>query len=128
GRSLAVPGALSAPGLVIYRFGAALFYANASRFAAEIRALVAPAPAPVRYLVVDAGAITNVDYSAARTVRDLQRDLASDGVTLVLVHVEADLQADLDRHRLTEVIGRRCLFASLREALTTIRQRPPHPV
>jgi len=124
----AVPGAVSAPGLVIYRFGAALFYANASRFAAEVRALVAPASAQVRYLVVDAGAITNVDYSAARAVRDLQQDLARDGVTLVLVHVEADLQADLDRHRLTDVIARRCIFTSLHEALSTIRQRQLHPV
>ena len=124
----AVPGALSAPGLVIYRFGAGLFYANANRFAAEVRALAAPAPAPVRCLVVDAGAITNVDYSAARTVRDLQQDLARDGVALMLVHVEVDLQADLDRHRLTDVIGRRCIFTSLHEALSTIRQRPLHPV
>ncbi|HSV08083.1 MAG TPA: hypothetical protein VLI07_16335, partial [Candidatus Binatus sp.] len=64
----------------------------------------------------------------ARTVRDLQQDLARDGVALMLVHVEVDLQADLDRHRLTDVIGRRCIFTSLHEALSTIRQRPLHPV
>jgi SulP family sulfate permease len=119
----AVPGALSGPGLVIYRFGAALFYANARHFTAQIRALVAPAPTPVRWLVVDAGAITNVDYSAARTLQQLHQDLVRDGVTVVLVHVEGDLQADLDRHRLTDVIGRRCIFATLHQALVTIRQR-----
>jgi high affinity sulfate transporter 1 len=124
----ALPGALSEPGLLIYRFGAALFYANAGRFAADVRALVERAPAPLRWLVVDAGAITSVDYSAARTLQDLHHDLTRDGVPLVLVHVEAALQADLDRHRLTDVIGRRRIFASLHEALASLRERPPRPV
>lgn len=119
----AVPGARSGPGLVIYRFGAALFYANAGHFAAQARTLVARAPEPVRWLMIDAGAITNVDYSAARALRQLQQDLAGGGVALVLVHVEAELQADLDRHRLTDVIGRRCIFATLHEALAEIEYR-----
>ena len=121
----AVPGAQSGPGLVVYRFGAALFYANADHFAAQARTLVARAPAPVRWLVVDAGAITNVDYSAARVLRQLQEDLVGDGVALVLVHVEEELQADLDRHRLTDVVGRQRVFAKLRDALATIRTAPP---
>jgi sulfate permease, SulP family len=123
----AVPGASSAPGVVIYRFGADLFYANAGRFAAEIRALVARAPAPVHWLVVAAGAITGMDYSAARALRDLQQDLAREGVALVLGHVEVDLQADLDRHRLTDVIGRERIFVSLHEALAKTRERVLHP-
>jgi MFS superfamily sulfate permease-like transporter len=61
-----------------------------------------------------------VDYSAARTLRQLQQDLGRDGVALILVHVEAGLQADLDRHRLTDVIGRHRIFATLREALAMI--------
>src|SRR5262249_11543196 len=52
----AVPGAVSRPGLVIYQFGADLFYANAGRFAGEVRDLVEHAPTPVRWLVIDAGA------------------------------------------------------------------------
>ena len=69
----AVPGALSAPGLVIFEFGADLFYANAGRFAEDVRGLIERAPAPVNWLVVDAGAITNVDYWAARVLRDSTR-------------------------------------------------------
>jgi len=117
----AIPGALSAPGLVIYRFGAALFYANAGRFADDIRGLVGPAPSPVRWLVVDAGAITQVDYTAARVVRELQEDLAQRGVSLLLAHVQSDLRPDLDRHGLTEVIGRTRIFDSLHQALATLR-------
>ena len=83
----AVPGAITEPGLVIYRFGAALFYANAGLFAEEIRGLVGPAPSPVRWLVVDAEAITNVDYTAARVVRQLHEELAHCGVELAFARV-----------------------------------------
>ena len=117
----AVPGTLSAPGLVVFQFGADLFYANAGRFAENVRGLIERAPTPVHWLVVDAGAITNVDYSAARVLRTLQDDLTRDGVVLVLVHAQSSLQADLDRHRLTDVIGAQHIFETLREALATIR-------
>jgi sulfate permease, SulP family len=117
----AVPGALSGPGLVVFQFGADLFYANVGRFAEDVRSLIERAPTPVKWLVVDAGAITNVDYSAARVLRDLHEDLTRDGVVLVLTHAQSSLQADLDRHRLTDVIGTDHIFDSLREPLAMIR-------
>jgi len=117
----AVAGAVTEPGLVVYRFGAPLFYANANRFSEEVLNLVGPAPSPVRWLVVDAGAITNVDYTAARVVRELQEDLARRGVTLVLAHVHSDLKPDLDRHHLTDVVGSTRIFDSLHEALAALR-------
>ena len=102
----AVSGAVTEPGLVIYRFGAALFDANARRFSDEVRCLVDTAPSPLQWVLVDAGAITNVDYTAARIVRNLlEKDLAQRGVGLLLAHVEGGLQADLDRHDLTSAIG-----------------------
>jgi len=112
-----VPGAVTEPGLAIYRFGAALFYANAGRFADEVRLLVGPGPSSLRWLLVDAGAITQVDYTAARVVRDLHDDLAKQGTELVFAHVQGDLKPDLDRHHLTEVIGPDRIFDSLHEAI-----------
>jgi len=117
-----VPGAVTEPGLVIYRFGAPLFYANAGGFSDEIRLLVGPAPSPLRWLVVDAGAITQVDYTAARVVRELQQDLAQRDVELVLAHVQSDLKPDLDRHHLTEAIGADRIFDTLHEALACYHQ------
>ena len=67
----AAPGLTTDPGLIVYRFGADLFYANADRFADEVRGLVAGAPEPVRWFIIDCAAIFDVDYTAARTVRDL---------------------------------------------------------
>jgi MFS superfamily sulfate permease-like transporter len=118
-----VPDALTEPGLVVYRFGATLFYANAGRFADEIRSLTGPRTAPLRWLLVDAGAITNVDYTAARVVRELQQELGQRGIALVLAHVQSDLKPDLDRHHLTEAIGPDHMFDSLHEALAAFRQR-----
>jgi sulfate permease, SulP family len=112
-----VPGAISEPGLAIYRFGAALFYANAGRFSDEIRSLVGPAPSPVRWIVVDAGAITHVDYTAARVVRELQQELAHRGVELAFARVDSGLKPDLDRHHITDLIGPNHIFDGLHEAL-----------
>jgi SulP family sulfate permease len=112
-----VSGAVTEPGLVVYRFGAALFYANAGMFADQIRGLTGPGPSPVRWLLVDAGAITNVDYTAAQVVRELQKDLSQRGVVLVVAHVQSDLRPDLDRHHLTEIIGEDRIFDTLHEAL-----------
>jgi MFS superfamily sulfate permease-like transporter len=118
----AVPGAVSGPGLVIFQFGADLFYANAGRFVTEVRGLVECADLPVKWLVVDAGAITSIDYSAARVVADLQQELIRSGVALVLVHTEASLLADLQRHRLLDIIGDDHIFQTLHDALAAINE------
>jgi sulfate permease, SulP family len=101
-----------------------LFYANAGRFADEVRGLVGTDHLPplVRWVLVDAGAITQVDYSAARLIQELQAELASRGVDLVFAHVQPELQADLDRHHLTEAIGRSRIFDRLHDALAYYHQ------
>jgi sulfate permease, SulP family len=92
----ATPGSQTEAGLIVYRFGADLFYANADRFANEVCALVDKAPAPVRWFVVDASAVTDLDYSAARTVRDLLGELTAKNACVVFGRVNAYLRADLD--------------------------------
>ncbi len=119
----AVPGAITEPGLVIYSFGAALFYANASLFTKEIRGLVGPTPSPVRWLVVDAEAITNLDYTAARMVRELHKELVDRGVVLVFARAPLSLKADLDRHLLTQVIGPAQFFDRLHDAEAAFAKR-----
>ncbi len=122
----AVPGALSAPGLLVFQFGADLFYANAGRFADDLRGLVEGAPTPLNCLVVDAGAITNIDYSAARVLRELLDELRRRGVPFVVVHAEPSLLADLRRHRLSDVIGADHIFDTLRQAVAAIDERRIH--
>jgi len=113
-----VLGTVTEPGLAIYRFGAALFYANAYQFAKEIRDLAGPAPSSLRWLVVDAEAITNIDYTAAHVVRELQSEMFSKGVALAFARMASSLQADFVRHGLVDVIGTQCIFSHLHDALT----------
>jgi SulP family sulfate permease len=113
------PGAVTKPGLILYRFGAPLFYANAGRFAEEIQTIVGP-PSPslqVLWLVVDAEAITDLDYTAARIVITLHDELNQIGVALAFARVGPYLQADFDRHHVTEVIGTNLIFPRLHDAL-----------
>jgi high affinity sulfate transporter 1 len=117
----AQPGAQSEPGLMVYRFGADLFYANASRFSGEARSLIEHAPTPVRWFVVDAGAITDVDYSAARDLRDLFEELRGRDLVLVFGRVGPDLRADMDRHGILPLIREDRIFATLHEAIALAR-------
>jgi SulP family sulfate permease len=112
-----VTGAVTEPGLVLYRFGAALYYANAGRFADDILTLVGPSPTSLRWLIVDAEAITNVDYSAARVVEELKKDLTNAGVVFGFARVPWNTKADFERHHLTECIGTSMIFNRLHEAL-----------
>jgi MFS superfamily sulfate permease-like transporter len=113
----AAPGHETEPGLILYRFGADLFYANATRFADEARALVEGAPHPVRWLVIEADAITNLDYTAARVVLTLTKELARENTSVAFARVSASLRADMDRHRVTAALGADKVFESRHEAL-----------
>lgn len=115
--SPAKPGTETAAGLIVYRFGADLFFANADRFADELRALVDHAPHRVRCVVIDASAITDIDYSAARTLHSLLGDLRGRDITLVIARVNRFLRADLDRHGVTDSLGESQIFTTLHEGL-----------
>jgi MFS superfamily sulfate permease-like transporter len=117
----AAAGLETDPGIIVYRFGADLFYANADRFADEVRALIDGAPAPVRWFVVDCSAIFDLDYTAARTVRDLLDELARRKVGVVLARVNAYLHADMVRHGVGAAVGEARIFETLHEATNAVR-------
>ena len=116
----AAPGHETEPGIVLYRFGADLFYANATRFADEARALVEGAPHRVRWLVIEADAITNLDYTAARVVLTLINELAREKTAMAFARVSVSLRADMDRHGVTAVLGSDRIFTSRHEALAAV--------
>ena len=116
----ATPGQQTEPGLVLYRFGANLFYANATHFADEARALVDGAPDPVRWLVIEADAIGDVDYTAARVVVTLIGDLRRQKVGIAFSRVSESLRADMNRHGVTAAIGAGYLFPTRHAALAVV--------
>lgn len=113
----AVPGHETEPGLMLYRFGADLFYANANRCADELLALVEGAPHPVAWVVIEADAITNLDYTAARVIVLLLQELRRRNIHLAFARVSSSLRADMDRHGVTASIGTDNLFSSRHGAL-----------
>jgi MFS superfamily sulfate permease-like transporter len=114
-----VPGKMIEPGVILYWFGADLYYANANLFVEQVHLLVDEAACPVRWLVVDAGAITGIDFSAGRALLELQQDLAKEGVVLALARVSTSLRADLDRQELTAAIGVDRIFSSRKRCLAS---------
>ena len=100
---------------MIFWFGSDLFYANVAYFAEQVSKLIYQSPSPVRWLVIDATAITNLDFSAGRAVAELQADLAKAGVVLALIVVPTRHRPNLERMGLHNVIGENRIFES-REA------------
>jgi MFS superfamily sulfate permease-like transporter len=123
----AVPGLQTAPGLIVYRFGADLFYANDHFFVDDIRRLVDASPVPVHWLVIDAAAITDLDYSAARSVGELCETLKRGGVEVLFARVNRYLRSDMDRHGITPLVGTSCIFGTLHAALRAVGVEEPSP-
>ena len=118
------PGTQTAPGLIVYRFGADLFYANDHFFVEDVRALIGQAPSKVRWFVVDASAITDLDYSAARSLNDLLDLLKQQDVEVVFARVNRYLRSDMDRHGITEAVKASCVFSTMHEALAAVGVTP----
>ena len=109
------PGTFSEPGLVVYRFAVGLFYANAERFAEEISGLV-DVPVPPRWLVLQADAIDDVDYTGGKTLLELVDELETRGIVFAVAGASAHVRAELDRFGITERIGVASYFDTVRAA------------
>ncbi|MCU7722270.1 SulP family inorganic anion transporter [Actinoplanes sp. KI2] len=116
----AEPGAVSEPGLVIYRFGVGLFYANASRLVEEAMALV-DVDHPPRWFVLLAEAIDDVDYTGGQTLAELADGLAERNVTFAVVAATDHLREELDRFGVTARIGTGRIFPTITEAVAAFR-------
>jgi high affinity sulfate transporter 1 len=117
----AVPGKMIEPGMVMYWFGSDLFYANAGFFAEQVLKLVYESPTRVRWLVIDASAISGIDFSAGRALAELQQELAKAGVTLAIARIQLKRGGDLERMGLVKLIGAHRIFNSRRACLEAYR-------
>ena len=93
------PEAEELPGLVIFRFDAPLFFANARTFRDQIRRLAAAEPRP-RWIVIAAEPITDVDTTAADMLADLDEELNAAGTSLVFAELKDPVRAKLERYEL----------------------------
>jgi high affinity sulfate transporter 1 len=106
------------PGLVLYRFDAPLFFANAEWFRSEVLALVEqPADGPVRWVVVTAEPITDVDTTAADALEDLHEDLARRGVVLAFAELKGHVRERLERYGMVDRLGADRFYRTVGEAV-----------
>jgi MFS superfamily sulfate permease-like transporter len=112
------------PGLVVYRFGVGVFYANASRFTKEVIALV-DVPERPRWLVLLADAIDDIDYTGGETLAELADQLKQRNVVFAIAGARAATIQELELFGVTEKIGRDHLFGTLEEAIAAFRAARP---
>ncbi|MCI0361288.1 MAG: sulfate permease [Planctomycetaceae bacterium] len=109
-------GAETLPGLVLYRFGSALWFFNAAHF--KRRALVlATAHRDIRWLIVDGAPIGSIDSTGAQALRELADELARRDIKLGLANIRSEVRALLDRAGVTDAIGEAAVFPSLESAV-----------
>lgn len=120
-------GAITRPGLVIYRYDAPLFFANVENFKRRAMEAIAAEASPVQWFVLNAEAIAEVDITAADMLIELQRELANRGITLALARVKQDLYAQLRKSKLLEIIGPDHIFFTLHTAIEGFETHQPPP-
>jgi len=119
------PEGRTIPGLIVYRFDAPLFFANADFFQRRVRTLVAEADAPVAWFILDAEAITDIDSTAGETLASVRRELASGGITLVIARAKHPLRQRMRKLGLIDAIGAERFYASIRSAVAAFAARAP---
>jgi MFS superfamily sulfate permease-like transporter len=110
------PGARTEEGLVIYRFGTSLYFANTAKLVDDVMALTGHG-GPVRWLVVDCTAIEDIDYTASVVLARLAEELQRRHVRLVLSTVLGPVRQQLDRYGIGPALGPGCYYGTPTEAL-----------
>ena len=114
------PDAGQLPGLVIYRFDAPLFFANATSFRDEVLRLARTDPPP-SWILVAAEPITDVDTTAADVLEQLDETLNAQGTSLVFAELKDPVRRKIDRYGLTHTIDPRHFFPTAEAAVAAFR-------
>ncbi|HTL57397.1 MAG TPA: sulfate permease [Candidatus Limnocylindrales bacterium] len=119
---LGVTETQTVPGLIAYRFYAPLLFSNAGHFAERVRQLITKCPQKVRWFLLDAQAITDIDVTAVETLHTLHEELRAQGIALKIAHANRPLRQLLERTGLAAEIGQQSFFPSVHEAIAAFSQ------
>ena len=111
------PNARQIPGLILFRWDAPLFFANAEFFKERILDAVAKSPSPVRWVVVAAEPVTSVDVTAADTLADLDKALLDVGIELRFAELKDPVKDKLKRFGLFAIFGEEKFFPTIGAAV-----------
>lgn len=120
------PEARLIPGLVLFRWDAPLFFANAELFQSSALDAVAASPTPVHWLVVGAEPVTSIDITAADIVSELDDTLCAAGIELCFAEMKDPVKDKLKRFGLFSRVGEGRFFPTLGEAVNCYLK--VHPV
>jgi MFS superfamily sulfate permease-like transporter len=116
------PEARQIPGLLLFRWDAPLFFANAELFRERVMDAVAKSPNSIRWVVVAAEPVTSVDITAADTLAELDETLHSAGIELCFAELKDPVKDKLKRFGLFSVIGEKYFFPTIEAAVRSYVQ------
>jgi SulP family sulfate permease len=105
------------PGVLVYRLDDGLFFANASYVRGRIHEALHGAPDPVRWLVFDAEALTQIDATGVAALEQTIDGARAEGITFVLARLKGPMRTSFDSAGLTERIGEEHLYPTVRSAV-----------
>jgi high affinity sulfate transporter 1 len=114
-------GAATIPGLVIYRYDAPLFFANAEDFQQRVFKVLAAQTSPVEWLILNTESIIEFDITAVDMLAQLQAELSKRGITFGLARVKHDLYQQLEHSGLLAQIGREHIYFTLPTAIAAFK-------
>jgi MFS superfamily sulfate permease-like transporter len=107
------PDARLIPGLVMFRWDAPLFFANAEQFHEHVHHAINDSPTPVRWFVVAAEPVTSVDVTAADMLAELDDELRRAGIELIFAEMKDPVKDKLRRFGLMERFGEGHFYATI---------------
>jgi MFS superfamily sulfate permease-like transporter len=111
------PEATTPSHVVIYRFEYEIFFANASKFQADVRTLTSESDADVRFVVVDAESITDVDVTGMDMLAQVASELRAEGIEMVFARARVPVHESLEKSGLVATLGEDHFFSSVRAAV-----------
>jgi len=115
-----VPGAVTEPGLVVYRFPVGVFYANATRLSEDALGLVG-GPEPPRWFVLLADGIDDVDYTGGKTLLELAETFEKRGIVFAVADASEDVLEELRKFGVLDHVAPEHVFDTLDEARAAFR-------
>lgn len=123
------PTAHTVAGLLVYRLYAPLIFANARFVMNRLRTLADAADPPLRWVVIDAQAITDLDLTAAQRLANLCQELADEGIEVKIADAPRPFREELAKVGLVDQLGQQQFYVSVKTAVDAFeRAGPPNPV
>jgi high affinity sulfate transporter 1 len=115
------PGAETFPGIIVYRFDAALLFFNSDFFKSRVRAFVRDAKPRPRYFLLDAETMPFLDTTGAASLEDVVDELAGQGIVFVVAQAKSRVRLMFEQAGLEEKIGDKNFFPTLESAVAALK-------